>query len=180
MTLRQKLETSIKTLKAEVSHMADTALANLNEALVAFKTRDHELARMVIAKDDEVDALEEVIAKRALAIILKEQPVATDLRLVTGILKLITDLERIGDHAADIAEMTLHLPHTKTTRVLPLTTNMAKVVQTMLLDSIQALVTVDTDLAQAVIIRDQKVNDGFQSLISKMTNELKHDKIEAK
>lgn len=58
-----------------------------------------------MAKDSEVDRYEEEIAKKALQIIWREQPLASDLRLVTGILKLITDIERIGDHASDIAEI---------------------------------------------------------------------------
>jgi len=92
MTLRQSLLQSIEELKKEVAAMADLALANLREGLIAFKTSDQELAQEVMRKDDEVDRYEEEIAKQALKIIWKEQPVASDLRLVTGILKLITDL----------------------------------------------------------------------------------------
>jgi phosphate transport system protein len=178
MSLRQSLEHAIELLKKDVASMADIALQNLKEGLKAFKTEDHALAKTVIKKDDLVDEYEEEIAKLALKIIWKEQPVASDLRLVTGILKLITDLERIGDHATDIAEMTLHLDQARNLRVLPITTQMSEIVEKMVLESIQALVRVDIVKAQTVIDTDQEVNKLFKKLIQKMTSELKNDKID--
>jgi len=178
MTLRQSLLSSIEELKKEVASMADLALANLREGLKAFKTNDLRLAEEVIKKDEEVDRYEEEIAKQALKIIWKEQPVASDLRLVTGILKLITDLERIGDHASDVAEMTLHLTDSRNQRVMPITSKMAERVEQMVLKSIQGLVRVDEKLAKEVIDEDDEVDDLFQSLILKMTSELKNDNID--
>ncbi len=178
MTLRQSLMTSIEELKKEVAAMADLALANLREGLKAFKTNDLVLAREVIDKDEDVDKYEEEIAKSALKIIWKEQPVASDLRLVTGILKLITDLERIGDHASDVAEMTLHLTDSRNQRVMPLTSKMAEVVEQMVLKSIDGLVKVDEKLAREVIDQDDEVDSLFQQVINKMTTELKNDNID--
>lgn len=178
MTLRQSLMTSIEELKKEVASMADLALSNLREGLKAFKTNDLVLAREVMAKDEDVDQYEEEIAKQALKIIWKEQPVAGDLRLVTGILKLITDLERIGDHASDVAEMTLHLSDARNQRVMPITSKMAEHVERMVLKSIEGLVKVNEKLAFEVISEDDEVDDLFQNLISKMTQELKDDHIE--
>lgn len=178
MTLRQTLLKSIELLKKEVAMMADLALSNLRDGLKAFKSTDLILAQQVINKDEEVDRYEEEIAKQALKIIWKEQPVASDLRLVTGILKLITDLERIGDHASDIAEMTLHLEDNRNQRVMPITSKMAEIVEEMVLSSIEALVKVDETKARQVIQRDDEVDDLFQQVILKMTNELKQDKLD--
>jgi phosphate transport system protein len=178
MTLRQSLLQSIESLKKEVAMMADLALSNLREGLKAFKSTDFELAQAVIVKDEEVDRYEEEIAKQALKIIWKEQPVASDLRLVTGILKLITDLERIGDHASDIAEMTLHLENNRNQRMMPITSKMAEIVEEMVLTSIHALVKVDDQMAKEVIARDDEVDHLFQQLIVKMTNELKGEKLD--
>ncbi|MDY0295561.1 MAG: phosphate signaling complex protein PhoU [Acholeplasmataceae bacterium] len=178
MALRQSLLTSIEELKKEVANMADLALSNLREGLKAFKTNDLVLAKEVMAKDEDVDQYEEEIAKQALKIIWKEQPVAGDLRLVTGILKLITDLERIGDHASDVAEMTLHLSDARNQRVMPITSKMAERVEKMVLKSIEGLVKVDDKLANEVISEDDEVDDLFKTLISKMTQELKEDHIE--
>lgn len=178
MTLRQSLMTAIEELKKEVAAMADLALENLKEGLKAFKTNDFVLAKEVMAKDEEVDHYEEEIAKKALKIIWKEQPVASDLRLVTGILKLITDLERIGDHASDVAEMTLHLSNIRNQRVMPITSKMAERVEHMVLKSIQGLVNVNEVLAEEVIDEDDEVDELFQSLIHKMTLELKNEAID--
>lgn len=178
MTLRHTLMESIDELKKEVAIMADLALENLRDGLKAFKTNDFNLAKEVIKKDDEVDQHEEEIAKQALKIIWKEQPVASDLRLVTGVLKLITDLERIGDHASDIAEMTLHLQDTRNKRMMPISTKMSEIVEDMVLKSIHALVNVSGDLADEVIQKDDEVDELFQTVITKMTNELKEEKID--
>lgn len=178
MTLRHTLMESIDELKKEVAIMADLALENLKDGLKAFKTNDFDLAKQVIKKDDEVDQYEEEIAKQALKIIWKEQPVASDLRLVTGVLKLITDLERIGDHASDIAEMTLHLQDTRNKRMMPISTKMSEIVEDMVLKSIHALVNVSGDLADEVIQKDDEVDELFQTVITKMTTELKEEKID--
>ncbi|MDY0338780.1 MAG: phosphate signaling complex protein PhoU [Acholeplasmataceae bacterium] len=178
MTLRNKLIESLEILKKDVAMMADLALSNIREGLYAFKNNDQNLAREVMAKDVEVDRYEEEIAKKALQIIWREQPLASDLRLVTGILKLITDIERIGDHASDIAEMTLHLDDQRNKRLLPITSKMAEIVEQMVLSSIQGLVNVDQVIANQVIETDDLVDDLFNQLILKMTLELKEDKVD--
>ena len=178
MTLTNKLIESLEILKKDVAMMADLALSNIREGLYAFKNNDQNLAREVMAKDVEVDRYEEEIAKKALQIIWREQPLASDLRLVTGILKLITDIERIGDHASDIAEMTLHLDDQRNKRLLPITSKMAEIVENMVLTSIEGLVHVDESLALKVIETDDLVDDLFNQLIQKMTQELKDDKVD--
>ena len=178
MTLRQSLLQSMEEIKNEVTHMADLALKHLREGLLAFKTNDFKLAEEVMKKDEDVDHYEEEIAKKALRIIWKEQPVASDLRMVTGILKLITDLERIGDHASDVAEMTLHLTESRNPRVMPITSKMAERVEQMVLKSIESLVRVDETLAREVIDEDDEVDELFQTLINKMTSELKKESID--
>lgn len=178
MTLRNTLIESLETLKRDVAMMADLALSNIREGLYAFKNNDQHLAKEVMAKDVEVDRYEEEIAKKAIQIIWREQPLASDLRLVTGILKLITDIERIGDHASDIAEMTLHLDDQRNKRIMPITSKMAEIVEQMVLSSIEALVKVDAVVAKKVIETDDLVDDLFNQLIQKMTLELKEDKVD--
>lgn len=178
MTLRPSLEKAIESLKKEVIYMADLALDHIKKGLLAFKTNNEDLAKAIIDSDDLVDQLEESIAKKALNIILKEQPVAKDLRLVTGVLKLITDLERIGDHAADIALMTLHLEDKRNQRIMPLTTQMTNIAIDMVKQSIDALCKVSKEDAEQVIQTDDSVDQLFDQIVLKMTNELKHDKIE--
>jgi phosphate transport system protein len=178
MTLRSTLIESLETLKKDVAMMADLALSNIREGLHAFQNNDQTLAKEVISKDAEVDQYEKEIAKKALQIIWREQPLASDLRLVTGILKLITDIERIGDHASDIAEMTLHLDDQRNKRLMPITSKMAEIVENMVLSSIEGLVHVDHEIALKVIETDDRVDDLFNQLIQKMTLELKEDKVD--
>ena len=100
-------------------------------------------------------------------IIWKEQPLAKDLRLVTGILKLITDIERLGDHATDISEITLHISHVHNKRLLPITTKMFDLAQAMVLKAIESLIKVDDKLAREVIAEDDAIDALFKEIISK-------------
>ena len=178
MTSRVTLEQELDFLKKSVKEMGQIAIDNLKEGLIAFKTTNFDKAKIVMKNDELVDRLEEDIAKQAIKIIWKEQPVAKDLRFVTAILKLITDIERIGDHASDIAEMTLHLTDNRNVRVMPVTTQMAEIIEQMVLNCIEALITVDDSLAKKVIETDDLVDDLFSSLIYKITEELKNDEID--
>src|SRR5690554_6973245 len=121
MVLRKWLQQAIDDLKSDVNRMASLVIKNISDSLKAFEKNDLRLAEEIKKRDNEVDALKDEISKKALQIIWKEQPVASDLRLVTGIYKLITDLERIGDHAIDIANITIKTSKIEEERLLPLT-----------------------------------------------------------
>lgn len=177
--LRASLLRAIEDLKAEVVTMADMVLNNINEAFLAFKTNDVKKATSIITADDLVDKLEEDIAKNALRLIWKEQPMAHDLRMVTGILKLITDLERIGDHASDIAEITVHLENLHNQRLLPKTTMMSESAYHMVLNAINAFVKQDLALAKQVINDDDIVDKQFDDVMKSVTEQIKNDTIES-
>lgn len=176
--LRPSLLKAIEDLKSEVVQMADIALHQIADAFDAFKRNDVDKAKSIMTKDDQIDKLEEDIAKNALRVIWKEQPMAHDLRLVTGILKLITDIERIGDHASDIAELTLHLNHFHNKRVLPLSTKMSEAAYQMVLESINAFVRLDKAAAAKVITMDDEVDELFARIMKNIAQELKDDKID--
>lgn len=173
--LRTGLFKEVEELKKEVSMMADLVLKQINSALLAFKENDVEKAKIIMSQDNLVDKMEEDIAKSALRIIWKEQPLAQDLRLVTGVLKLITDLERIGDHAVDIAEITLHLSNVPNQRIIPLITEMSIESEKMVLLAIEALVKQNKSDAEKVILADDIVDDLFALVMSKIAQELKED-----
>lgn len=174
-TMRRTLLNSIDELKSDVLKMANMVNENINEGLKAFITNDINLAKQVVVKDEEVDKFEEEIAKNALKIIWKEQPLASDLRLVTGILKLITDLERIGDHAIDIAEIAIKTADINNERLLPLTSKMSEVAQKMVLESIDALFKIDVELAKKVISDDDKVDQIFNLILEQIVKGLKEE-----
>lgn len=172
--VRKTLLMAIEELKKEVITMANIVMKNINDSLYAFEQNDFELANDISKRDVIVDSYEEQIAKQALAIIWKEQPLASDLRFVTGVLKLITDLERIGDHAIDIAEITIEMNKVTKERNLPLITEMAMYAKKMVFDSIEALFKIDVDLANSVIIEDDKVDELFAEIHKRIIEQLKN------
>jgi phosphate transport system protein len=176
--LRPQLIKQITDLKNEVVAMSELVLTQINDAFESFKQNDLVKATNTMKKDDLVDKFEEDIAKSAIRIIWKEQPMAQDLRLVTGILKLITDIERIGDHAADISEITIHLSKYHHKRILPIATKMMVSAQLMVSNAIKALVELNYELASKVIAADDEVDGLFEEVMQKIAKELKEDKIE--
>ena len=146
----------------DMSDLVEQAIADANRALIG---RDAELARKAIAMDDEIDDMEKEIESLCLKIIMQQQPVAGDLRLVSSVLKITTDLERIGDHAADISEITLRISEKpyieKPEDFFP---QMAAATMKMVTESIRAFVDKDLELARSVIAYDDTVNKLFKSV----------------
>lgn len=177
--LRASLLKAIEELKGEVVTMADLVLNNINESFLDFKTNNLTKAESLMKADDQVDQLEEDISKAALRVIWKEQPYAQDLRVVTGILKLVTDLERIGDHATDIAEQTIHIGDLKNQRLLPKTTIMSEAAYQMVLNAINAFVKQDIQLARQVIEDDDIVDAQFNDVMASVTEQIKNDSIDS-
>lgn len=176
MVLRKWLQIAIDELKQDVLKMADMVLKNITDSLNAFQNNDVVSAEEIMKRDDKVDQLEDIISKKALQIIWREQPLATDLRLVTGIFKLITDLERIGDHAIDIAKITIQTSDTKNKRLIPLTTKMANTAKSMVLNSIDAFFTVNEEKAKETIKQDDLVDELFMMIVTKTIENFKEQK----
>lgn len=173
MTLRKWLQVAIDDLKNDVNKMSHLVIKNITDSLKAFETNNVKLAEEIKLRDNEVDKLEADISKKALEIIWKEQPLASDLRLVTGIYKLITDLERIGDHAIDIANITIKTHHVEEERLLPLTTKMANVAIEMVLNSVEAFFNLDVLLAEKTIIKDDLVDQLFAEITNQAISDFK-------
>lgn len=126
-------------------------------------------AKEVASADDEIDHAEREIESICLKLILSQQPVAKDLRQISAALKMITDMERIGDQAADIAEM---IPHLKghTPAECAGIKNMSEEVVKMVTSSIEAYVKRDLELAKAVIKNDDIVDDYFIKIKNSLVN----------
>ena len=107
--MRKTFDQQLEQLGAELTHMGalcETAIASAAQAL---KNRDTELAKRAIHADQEIDQAERDIERLCLKLLLQQQPVARDLRQISSALKMITDMERIGDQAADISEIVLYI-----------------------------------------------------------------------
>jgi len=138
--------------------LIENAIALAAKALVE---QDCILAKKTIDCDNEIDEMEKLVESQCLKLILHQQPIASDLRLISTALKMITDMERIGDHATDISEITLMLSDAVYIKKLEHIPQMAQATITMVSDSIDAFVNKDLELANAVIKYDDVVDELF-------------------
>ncbi|MCL2812543.1 MAG: phosphate signaling complex protein PhoU [Clostridia bacterium] len=150
----ERLNTSL----IEMGAIVEQAIADASKALIE---QDVALAKKIIESDDVIDEKEKELESLCLKVILQQQPVAGDLRLVSSILKITTDLERIGDHASDISEMTQLLAKTQYISKLEHIPQMAAATMKMVTNSIDAFVKKDLSLARAVIASDDTVDELF-------------------
>lgn len=157
--MRSRFQQQLQLLNEELVTMGalcEKAIASAAKALI---DGDHSLAIQVIETDALVDQKEKDIETLCLKLLLQQQPVARDLRTISSALKMITDMERIGDQAADIAEIvTMSKLHADDTVSIA---QMARETIKMVTDSIDAFVRSDLELAHGVIAYDDVVDDLF-------------------
>lgn len=158
VNMRTNFDKELDLLNKELIKMGSLVEDKIKAAVKALINRDANLAKNIIERDIEVDNMERDIESKCLKLILRQQPVAGDLRLISSILKMITDLERIGDHAQDISEISLLILNEKYIKELTHIPQMAEVVIYMVKRSIDAFVNHDMDLAHEVIKLDDKVD----------------------
>ncbi len=109
MSLREKYDSDLRRLEEAVRRMGEEVRQALTLSLQSVEEKNKELANQVIEGDRDIDSQEREIEHLCMTLLLRQQPIASDLRQVSGALKMVTDLERMGDHAADIAEVGLAL-----------------------------------------------------------------------
>jgi len=173
--MRSKFDQQLTTLYnslIEMGGFVEQAIADANKALVK---QDIALAKKTIAFDDEIDRKEREIESLCLRLLLLQHPVASDLRLVSAGMKIITDLERIGDHASDLSSIAIALagkPYIKELVHIP---QMAEATMKMVTESIDAFVKKDLKLARQVIAYDDVVDDLFQEVKSELIGLIKEN-----
>lgn len=159
--MRSRFDEQLAELNKELIEMGalcEEVIAMVSQALTA---GDPEQARKVAPLDAEIDQKERNIESMCLKMLLQQQPVARDLRLISAALKMITDMERIGDQAADISELTLLLGDIKVPAVMDSIGDMARATIRMVSAGIDAFVKKDLELARAVIDMDDEVDSLF-------------------
>jgi phosphate transport system protein len=167
----------LEKLKENLLKMATLVEKVLVDAVQSLMTRDTELAQRTIASDDAVNDLELAIEETCLKLLALRQPMAIDLRFITAAMKIVTDLERMGDQAVNIAERAISLnqePQLKPYIDIP---RMAEIVQSMVKDVLDAFIKQDSQLARSVCARDDLV-DGlkdqvFRELLTYMISDSK-------
>ena len=158
--MRNKFDAQLVRLNDMLIEMGALVEKSISLATGALEKQDTALARQAIAFDEEIDQMEKEIEALCLKLLLQQQPVATDLRVVSSALKMITDMERIGDQAADISEITLMMtgsPYVKLEHI----PQMAEATARMVTQSIDAFVKKDLKLARSVIKSDDLVDELF-------------------
>jgi len=162
--MRNKFDAQLAKLDELLIEMGALIEKAIATAIGALERQDAAQAAQAIAFDDEIDQKEKDIESLCLKLLLQQQPVAKDLRLISSALKMITDMERIGDQAADISEITLTLSGTPYIKKLEHIPSMADATAKMVTDSIDAFVKKDLALAQAVIDGDDRVDELFDTV----------------
>lgn len=169
--LRSRLERELSILRADLNKMCHLVTLAIEDCVIAFKTQDKELARDIIEKDKIINDMERTIEARCLSLILKQQPIATDLRNVSTALKIVTDLERIGDQSADIAEILLDLHGDSMYRMVEHIPNMASIAKKMVRGSIDAFNEGNLEKAEEVKQMDD-ILDGYFTTVKSEVSEI--------
>ena len=144
--MRSRFDAQLENLNNELVNMGAMIETAIGNAVKALMHKDVELAKKAISYDTEIDHKEREIEGDCLKLLLQQQPVAGDLRLISSALKMITDMERVGDHASDISEIVVMLkdkPYQAKLKQIP---KMAEETIKMLNDCVDAFVRKDLDL----------------------------------
>ena len=162
--MRNRFDRQLEQLNNELIEMGNLIEQAIQTAVNALVCKDVEAAKSAIAFDQEIDRQERDIEALCMKLLLQQQPVAKDLRLISAALKMITDMERIGDQASDISEITIALAEKPYVRDLKLIPQMAMETTLMVTHSVEAFVQKDLKLAQAVIDNDDVVDNLFSDV----------------
>lgn len=154
----------LESLRSQLLEMGSVADSMVAQSIEALTRQDTSLAEEVIRRDDEVDSKDLAIEMECMRLLALQQPLARDLRLVGSAMKVITDLERIGDHAVDIAKIARKLARDTFFKQLVDLPHMADRVRFMLHNAMYALVNHDIDLVEKVIAADDEVDDLFHKI----------------
>jgi phosphate transport system protein len=164
MTARLSFEHELQLLKENLVEMGHLIEVAIEKTLAAFEGQNEALANEIIQEDRNINDIEKTIEARCLSLILKQQPVARDLRIVTTALKVVTDMERIGDHAADIAELIIREKRDPVYDLVKYIPEMGVVAKSMVHDAVRAFTMVNVEEAREIIKRDDVVDDLFDKV----------------
>ena len=164
----KQYEQQLRTLKEKlllIGHKAEQAIADATQALME---RRPSLAQQVVDADDEIDNLELEIDEICLEILAREQPVASDLRFITTAMKIVGDIERIGDNGVNIARRCLEIAHEPELKPVIDVPVAARAAQRILKESLDAFVNGDAELAKRVIEGDRYIDDVCEQMLREL------------
>lgn len=164
-TIRHKYEGQLDGLIKDLRRLGLYVYRNIEFGLTSLSEEDRNYARQTIAKDKEINEQETEINEKVIMLITKQQPIATDLRLMMAALKIATDFERIGDNAASIAKIRLRAKIIDE-YVLTRLNTMGKLALLMLKDLDDAVKDNDITLIKEIIDRDKDIDDIYKNIVN--------------
>ena len=170
-------DTDLESLKKSLTEMGRNSADAVETVLEALCVADADAAAAIVKGDARINNMERDIEHRCMTLLLRQQPVAGDLRRISTAMKVVTDIERIGDHAADIAEI---IPHLVTVRkegdpAVSQAIAMGKKAHQMILDALAALMAEDELAARKVIAADDAVDYDFNAIKHQLAQEIAED-----
>ena len=177
MSIRKQYDTDLESLKESLTEMGRNSADAVENVLEALCVADADAAAAIVKGDARINNMERDIEHRCMTLLLRQQPVAGDLRRISTAMKVVTDIERIGDHAADIAEI---IPHLVTVRkegdpAVSQAIAMGKKAHQMILDALDALTAEDELSARKVIAADDAVDYDFNAIKHQLAQEIAED-----
>lgn len=173
--MRLALEEQIKEIEDMLLKMGAEVEEMLNLAISSLLVRDVIVANKVIKMDKLVDELEIEIENKTSILIATQNPLASDLRRITSIGKIITDLERIGDNCVNIAKITIEIGEDEFVKPLKDIPLMAEIVKVMIRRSLDSYINEDVDLAKETALRDDDVDDLYERVYTDLLNIIAHN-----
>lgn len=173
---RQLFIQELEELNQNVIKMGSILELSLNEMIYALEQIDVPSAKKIIVRDDEIDLLEQHIERECINLIAKQQPLASDLRKITSIMKIITDVERIADHCADISEYIIEIHKMPVVKMSSHLGQMVESMKKMVIDVIDSFVTSDLEKASSVILADDEVDALFEEISKEMIQMMQQNK----
>ncbi len=174
-TTHRHFHDELSELKVALLNMSGEAQAALAASVEAVLQRDGDKARTVIAGDNEIDHLELEVEETVIRLLATQQPMARDLRFLTAAMKISNDLERVGDHAVNIAQSAERLLAARPIVPEPELLEMARQARTMLADALDAFVRGDAQAGRAICRRDDSVDALHQSMFRILLTHMMED-----
>ena len=166
--MRKTFDAELQELNAEMIDMAAAAEDVIDAVTMSLTSADHDAAKGAVEQTRHMDQMERDIENRCLRLLLQQQPVARDLRTISAALKMVTDLQRIGDQCSNIAEISLLLKEQQQTQTLADIRTMSQKAGVMVKRAIFAYVNRDTEAANAVVSLDDEIDQLFRTIKSEL------------
>ena len=167
MSIRKQYDTDLESLKNSLTEMGRNSADAVENALEALCVADADAAAAIVKGDARINNMERDIEHRCMTLLLRQQPVAGDLRRISTAMKVVTDIERIGDHAADIRK--------EGDPAVSQAIAMGKKAHQMILDALAALTAEDENAARRVIAADDEVDYDFNAIKHQLAQEIAED-----